>query len=440
MFSKILARNDVGRLVADRALPLALVAFYPITFLIKGGASIATAILAVAVLLSRTEIFCKAGITNKTASEFFWVYFAFILFALTGMVLIFYHEEPIDSIGAYIPFLLTPFIAEKISRKPIPSVFFWSSASLGAIAAFSVALYQNAALQNYRANGFFTNPIFFGNFSLLLGIASFLGVIFFQTKWHKSFLILFIFGAVGGLFGSFLSGSKGGWISIPLVILYLLRLAYQRWSKTYFMTGSMALVLIVSLAVLLPNSPVTGRVANLSSDLNAWRAGDDSAAANSGTASSRLEMWRFAFAVIGERPLAGFGKQNLQDRKQTAVEDGQAHPIVAKYKHVHNEILDIYLERGLIGLFSWIILFGSIFMLFYKFRTHCDPEVKALSTVGMIMVLLFVEFGLTNPLFPFNTPRNFFCGTAAILMGMIVAVANHSSAKNSPDENLLRPD
>ncbi len=416
-----------------------IILYYPITFIIKGGAAIATFTLAVvAYKYSRKKIQNNVEFSDKDKSRHRLVFLSFIIFTIAGVALDMSHGEPISSIGKYIPFFLTPFVANWISKNDMQSLYFWISAAAGGILAFCLAANQNIFHQNMRANGLFNNPIFFGNFSLLLGIASLLALVFFQEKWGRNALCLFIFGALSGIFGSFFSGSKGGWISLPLTLIYIGNIAYKRWPKKYFFTGFFALMLAIASAFFLPNSPVASRISNLTGDLKAGDAGSGPSASNLGTARSRIEMWKFGLNVLDENPIFGFGIKELQNRKKIAVESGEANPIIVDYTHVHNEILDIYLENGAIGLMSWLLLFTSIFRFFLKFRLNPDPEVQALSTMGMTTILLFVEFGLTNPLFPFNTPRNFFCGTIAILIGITLAVAKASKANRNQNENLLR--
>jgi O-antigen ligase len=130
-------------------------------------------------------------------------------------------------------------------------------------------------------------------------------------------------------------------------------------------------------------------------------------------------MWKFAFNVANEHPVLGFGQQALKERKLEAVRSGDFDPIISQYAHIHNEIMDIYLENGLVGLSGFIFLFGCLFMIFYQHRFNEDVQVRALAMAGILFLLLFLEFGLSNPQFSFNAPRNIFCGWAVVIAGLL---------------------
>lgn len=403
--------------------------FMPILMLaVKGGYVISNLIfllLAVGVI-SRS----RSGVPKDKSHEVHDIRLlvGFWGFVAIGIGLCLHHQLTPRYFSSYIPFLLAPIIYFGVARSAVSISILWFGSATAGLVAFGLSFYQLHVQGIDRSYGFMTNPIFFGNSALIAAAVSLVGLSALPAaSRHPLAVTYLLLGAVAGIGTSFFSGSKGGWISLPLLILLVYHLSATSWSRKTVRIGA-AIVLTALLAIIVsPKSPVLQRLQNFSQDLALWMRHESSSLENTGTASSRLEMWRFSVAVAAEHPILGFGPHALKERKAVAVINGDSDPIVTSFAHVHNEIMDIYLENGLVGLTGFILLFGSLLMVFYEHRHSQDPQLRALAIAGILFLLLFLEFGLTNPLFPFNAPRNIFCGWAAVLAGLLHA---HLISKN----------
>jgi O-antigen ligase len=356
---------------------------------------------------------------------------AFWIFATFGIGLCIYHQSSLKVIANYIPFILAPIAYIGISRCHVSIFPIWFGAATAGYAAFTIAFFQLHVQKIDRAHGFITNPIFFGNSAIIAAAVSLIGLVALIKSGYRRYIIGYVsLGAIAGIGASFYSGSKGGWISLPILIVVIYQFASAIWPKKNVKLGAGVAALVLAILAVSPGSPVSSRLHNLQMDLSAWINSDSSNGNNTGTASSRLEMWKFAFSVAGEHPILGFGSQALRERKIAAVASGDSDPIVSQYAHVHNEIMDIYLEHGLVGLSGLIFLFSGLFKVFYRHRLSNDIQVRTLALSGIIFLLLFLEFGLTNPQLPFNAPRNIFCGWAAVLAGLLSNRLNAISRVN----------
>lgn len=405
-----------------RIMSIAVFIMPTLMLAIKGGYVIANLIflgLAIGIIIRSRY---KVSQTISHESHDYRLPIGFWVFVAIGIGLCLYHKVGPRSFGSYLPFLLAPIVYFGIVRSAAPIWTLWFGAATGGFAAFGLASYQLHIQSIERSHGFMTNPIFFGNSALIAAAVSLIGLNALPAANRNPFTVAYLLlGAVAGIGASFFSGSKGGWISLPLLMLMIYYLTATTWSKKVARIGTALLVASLLAVVLSPKSPVLPRIQDFSRDIVLWAHNESVGRENTGTASSRLEMWRFAFIVAGEHPLLGFGPQALKERKTAAVIKGEADAIVDKYAHVHNEIMDIYLENGLIGLAGFIFLFGTMFTIFYEHSRSQDIQVRALALSGVLFLLFFLEFGLTNPLFPFNTPRNVFCCWAAVLAGLLHA-------------------
>jgi hypothetical protein len=79
----------------------------------------------------------------------------------------------------------------------------------------------------------------------------------------------------------------------------------------------------------------------------------------------RLEQWRLAIHLIEQRPFSGWGLAGYPAAKQQMVDQGLAHPSVMEYGHAHNEILDMWVKRGLPGLILLLAFYAVPAAIFW---------------------------------------------------------------------------
>ncbi len=358
----------------------------------------------------------------------------FWIFSLLSIGLYLYHQSGIKPVGNQIPFLLAPIVFIGIARCAIASWPIWFGAATAGFAAFVIAFYQLHVLGTERALGFMNNPIFFGNSAIIAAAVSLIGLIALPNTHRRPLYMGYLgLGAAAGIGASFFSGSKGGWISLPLLMFVVYHFAATTWSKKIARVGAVIAFSLLTILALSPNSPVLPRLQAFGTDLSHWLDSEAVKRENTGTASARLEMWKFAISIAHEHPVLGFGRKALEERKVAAVNNGEADPVVSEHPSVHNEILELYLENGLIGLLGFIFLFASLFTIFNQHRSSKDIQIRAISLAGMTFLLLYLEFGMTNVQFSLSAPRNIFCSWAVVLAAMLHShcAAGHGKSKEN---------
>ncbi|MED5459022.1 MAG: ligase, partial [Pseudomonadota bacterium] len=124
-------------------------------------------------------------------------------------------------------FLLAIPVLLLILRYPPRLSWLWGGVALGAIGAGSLALWLKLVEGVARASGFL-HAIQFGNLSMLMGVLCFagLGWAVVQRQRH-AWVSLLLLGALLGMLGSLMSGSRGGWVGLP-VVGYVLYRGYGR--------------------------------------------------------------------------------------------------------------------------------------------------------------------------------------------------------------------
>ncbi len=100
--------------------------------------------------------------------------------------------------------------------------------------------------------------------------------------------------------------------------------------------------------------------------------------------SHRIALWQGAWQVIGDDWIAGDGGENTM-RRIKAMFPGQ--PILERYSHVHNAVLDELRIRGVIGLVAHI---GFFIAIFGQLLRHAPPDLRS---VTVMLLLLFAVYG-----------------------------------------------
>ncbi|HEX5678312.1 MAG TPA: O-antigen ligase family protein, partial [Alcanivorax sp.] len=111
----------------------------------------------------------------------------------------------------------------------------------------------------------------------------------------------------------------------------------------------------------------------------------------------RVEMWRVGVQLFSEKPLLGWGEGRLQERRDEWVAAWDLHPAVSRYDQLHSDLIDTAARRGLVGLGSLLMLYGVPLVLFARaLRGRPDTTTRALAVAGLVVVVAFIGFGLTQ--------------------------------------------
>ncbi|SEI72243.1 O-antigen ligase [Allopseudospirillum japonicum] len=274
-------------------------------------------------------------------------------------------------------------------------LFWWLGVMFGALIAGLLASWQKWGLGMPRAEGF-THVIQFGDLSLLLGILSLAGVgLVLQGQGRqRTYLLMFaLLAGSAGLLASLLSGSRGGWIGLPFVAWVLWR-AYAPWLSCRLKFILLASACIVPLLIYaIPQTGVATRIHAAWQDIQLYQQAEVNT-----SLGARFEMWQLAIDLIPQRPWLGWGETDYMQEKQALITAGQVTPVIAPFDHVHNDLLDATLKRGLFGLLTLLALYLlPIFYALPYLYTSCTST-RALATALSLIPITFIDFGLSQTL------------------------------------------
>jgi O-antigen ligase len=237
-----------------------------------------------------------------------------------------------------------------------------------------------------RLDNYYTNAIPFGDTALLL---AFLAI--FTLGWDSPrdwrVLTLKLLALVIGGYASYLSGTRGGWLAIP-VFLVLLGSQF-RWLAHKKRLLIAALAIVICGAALLSTSRVATRVDAASADLTQLRHGDDNT-----SVGLRLQLWQASWRLFTEHPGYGVGKGKLINSLGELAKHGEAKGEIVN-ERAHSDFFSTIAETGVVGALCLLLLYFSLSVYFWRHRRANDPVIRAAAYSGLAVSFSTVVFGLT---------------------------------------------
>lgn len=326
--------------------------------------------------------------------------FMLALSAYTAVVAagVLWHDQDASTLDRSLRFWLAlPALFWVMAHPPRLGVV-WAGIALGALGAGGMALWQRSQ-GVVRADGYL-HAIQFGNTSLLLGVFCLAGLGWaWQQPHRKAWLVLLGLGAGGGLMASLLSGSRGGWVGLPLVLWVLYRAYGKETSRNVRVLAVVFAALAALAAYGLPQTGVKQRVAEAVDDIGLYYRGEQIAT----SVGWRFEMWQGAVHLAAAKPLAGWGESDYQAGMSELAEQGVVYPGTQQFDHAHNQFLDTLAKQGVPGLAALLLLFFLPLRLFGAYLRDPDLSIRALGTAGAVLCVAQVDFSLTQAGFNHNS-------------------------------------
>lgn len=411
-----------------------------LAMLFRSGYSVGTVLLllgGIYVLIRYRPIKSIGFSDEKLVSRDYWLIATFCLFSLEAVFNWLWHDFQGD-IEKVIRFALAVPIFFLIWRAKPSLQYLWAGFALGAIGAAGIAFYEVFVLNLGRAQGS-QHPIQFGNISLVLGMLCVPGLALAKTssRYRVLWVVLLLVGIAGGILASFLSGSRGGWISLPILALFFF-VAYQR----YFSLKSKVVLIVLSMALLtalltVPHLGVQKRVAEAKQNVSLYLAGESRT-----SIGARFEMWQGAMRIFAKHPIVGVGdsdqyKVEMIDLVEAAKVHSSAlseaiaqletidfeqvrekQSIDSMFGHPHNELINQVAKRGVLGLITLALLYFVPLIAFYHgLKQRDNLQLQAVAAAGYVLVLSYICYGFSQVFFAHNSGVMIYATLMMVLAG-----------------------
>lgn len=282
--------------------------------------------------------------------------------------------------------------------------------------AFPVAAIVGLMLTNEmwgRAGISTLDLIHFGDIELLLGFLSLFGIDWFG-KDAPSMKMLKIAGFVAGVAASFGSGSRGGWLAIPVFLLIFLYFNRNRM-PIRMMTGIVILAVTTMAALYSLNATVHHRVEQMVSDIKHYQVGNRDT-----SIGIRWQLYEAAIDIFVRSPIVGVGPAGFAKHMQPMMETGKLTPEAAQLGRgeVHNDMLSKAAGMGILGLIAILAVYLVPLQMFWRATQSDIREIRRTGILGITFIGGTAIFGLTVEFLNLTMAAAFYAFTIAVLLAV----------------------
>jgi O-antigen ligase len=266
-----------------------------------------------------------------------------------------------------------------------------------------------------RATVSFMDPLAFGSTNLAVGLMCLASALvdLANKKWSiNTFVKLLAFFI--GIYLSIRTGSRTGWIGLPVGLFLILGFIFKRNIKYYLIT--IGLMLIAVVFVYYFSAKVYIRVDQALSEIidYPWFGG----VAPDTSVGLRITFYRLGAFYFSNSPLFGWGERGygvIKDAPQLLLFSTQFARDFAFGALFHSEWTTQAVRYGMLGIFGVFWIFWVPISLFYKFQKR-HAELLKVSCIGMIFMVCQLAASFSNEVFDSKAMISF---TATIVAGLL---------------------
>ncbi len=208
--------------------------------------------------------------------------------------------------------------------------------------------------------------------------------------------VVLCLGIVGGLTAAVLTDTRGSWLFfiVACCLLAVYSCFYTRGRARILLLSILTSCFVVMVLIGVTDNPISQRVGHAVAEVQTYKSNDPSAGTSLGM---RLELFRLSEKIIREHPILGIGTDDFRGKIAQFVQEGKALPYMTTLKHTHNDFVDKAVKTGLISAIAMMLCLCLYpFIFFLKRIRHPHQDVRYYALMGSLLVIAWVEFGMTN--------------------------------------------
>lgn len=268
----------------------------------------------------------------------------------------------------------------------------------------------------------------FGSMSLTFGLLSLVCIGVFSPFRSKTSL-LFLFGFFSGLYLSVCSGSRTGWLALPVVIVLWGVYAFRKNYIAVFVCLALLFCFIILSYVKV--QPVRLRINNAIHDVKSYRWSGPNAETSLG---ERISFYRIGFSLFLQRPASGWGDRGFansireSDSYQFASQSTREGVIRCGF---HNEIMTNAIRSGIWGALSSLLLFVVPGLVFIRALCSQADLTKKYGLLGLSYVVCIFISSMSTEVFNLKYTASFHALMLSFLMATTLSMMTGTKrAKN----------
>ena len=270
------------------------------------------------------------------------------------------------------------------------------------------------------------NPMRYAAISLIFMGFAINAAVFVRNK-SIALKCLLALAVVGSAVACMLTQVRGAWLALmAMLAVYIVVLLYMGHKKLLL---GFLVVCVVVVGMFSQQPQVQQRLDRTEQSFQRYLEGDSHT-----SLGARLDMFKAAWILIQERPIFGHGLNSYSDKATEIrlVTPGMNRE-VGMWNNPHNEILQVMVEKGVIGLATFIAIFASCAYLFISaYRNNKGNNAVAYFAFGgLIILVVYFMAGLSVALFEHNVFNQFFTIVISVFAGQVYAHRDIVSDENT---------
>lgn len=329
--------------------------------------------------------------------------------------------------------------------------------SIGVFISVGIAIYQVQFLDIVRARGSMNHTITFGELMVATDLILWVFMIIAWTNNNKLIASIIFIASLVAFYGSLLSATRGAWLAYLFLFLTFVFLAIKgkKFNKQKLFSKPIILRIIFAICVLFFTAQTqqyqTIEERSLAT-LHQFSQGNYDSASG-----GRVPIFRTAIEIAKNFPM-GVGTDNFRaggkkiiimdamenkvsvknqkdeiinvyglkdDQKNIYIQsynsDGSIR-FTSRFRHAHNEWLNVLAENGWLGFISLILVFVFPIYIFWKNLKNDNYLINAYAYCGMLLILCFAIFGQSQSIFTSHAALIFFIFFLYFFIGQISAL------------------
>lgn len=352
-----------------------------------------------------------------------WIFAAFLAVFTLSATLNGWTESSIRRIGTEFKYLVFIPLYYLLRRQERALDFLLAGIILGGIVLGLQAVYDTLFTTKGRGWGIY-GPIVFGDLAALF-LA--FGVLTAAYQWSEQKLRPWLVASIGlSTLAVYLSGNRNGWLAAIILLAILPFLWPKRSLRRVFSTYAV-LVLLLFAGFGLFQNPISDRATRAFNQFTQYFRIIDTPEFHEhnlkgDSVGFRLEQWRVALIVFRDAPWFGHGGGNAARVENEYVKRGIGHPDLYNPKSytniggLHSTYFETLVNEGMVGIIVLLLFLGFPLFSFIRYRNR-DPLV---SSLGIVLILGYMIFGLTENPFVHDNFSSFYLTTLAVLFSTMV--------------------
>ena len=267
----------------------------------------------------------------------------------------------------------------------------------------------------------FVDPLTFGSLNITFCLFSLMSIDLYEADSRHTKSLKYL-GFIIGMYLSIISGSRTGWLALPLMLLIWIFCSFK---KRHVLVCMLALFFMCLGLYYLTSAHE--RIDSAIQDVINYRWN----AVNKRTSiGDRISFFRMAVFLFMQNPLSGFGDSgfigwiNHPELSRFALQSTQEFALRSKF---HNEITTNMVKSGIWGLLSSSALFIVPAIIFFKKMRSTSVQVKKIAILGLGYLICTFISGMTTEVFNLKFTASFH---GLMLTCLISSLIINSKQKN----------